>query len=201
MKRAAVRNQTKVASKLQQLDRFARADTESLRSGKPALRTRRCQPDVYRRAWSLQRELDDLCIRIEGEAGDAAVVSHSNIERRLYGVAEHDVVGRNVSVEQRPQLGRRGNLEARSLLRQRVEDLELRVRLHGVEDPEVGQSGLERGVGGAHLFEVDHQKRRWTIDEIYLHAPRGSCDVWEGDRLCLHGHIIRMSPRANLRCD
>src|SRR5680860_271494 len=114
--------------------------------------------------------------------------------------AASDVYKRQVSVEQRPQLGRRGNLEARSLLRQRVEDLGLRVRLHGVEDPEVGQSGLERGVGGAHLFEVDHQKRRWTIDEIYLHAPRGSCDVW-GDRLCLHGPIIQMSPRANLGCD
>ena len=115
---------------------------------------------------------------VGGEQAHAFFIEVANVARLLDGVAVADALGADAGGHDLVQLVDRGDVEARALVTQQLDDLDGRVGLDRVVDLGEGEAGAQLIVGISDDLSVDHHERGFVLIGECLHAlESGGCVI------------------------
>jgi hypothetical protein len=123
---------------------------------------RGAQPCVHRRAGGVLDQLGQLRFAVDGEPPHPGPPRLGDVRGRFDRVAVEHVGWVDTDLDQRSQLGDRGDLEPAAEPVQPLQHPLVRVALHRVVDVHAGQHRGEAEVRGGNPVQVEHQERGRT---------------------------------------
>ncbi len=127
-----------------------------------------------------RRGLGDVAqvgFRVGGEHAHTLVVEVADVLGFLDGVAVADALRANAAGHYFVQLIDRGDIEARTLVAQQIDDLDRRVGLDGVVHAGEFETGAQVVIGLADGFGVDHHEGGFVLVGKCLHLLEGGARV------------------------